>query len=176
MTWKIKKLILNYWNDEDGVIVSSKHAIVYGLHAARAVLEQAPETVLEIWIQENKRTSGTISKLTGLAGSIPLQYVSKTTLDRLAQYGRHQGIVIRKQQASTPVKDCDDLIREIAGVVPLILVLDVFRTRIIWVHACALQARPVCRPLSFQRTVRPASHRQSGRLHPVPRRIYRYLR
>ena len=104
--------------------MSPKHAIVYGLHAARAVLKQAPETVLEIWIQENKRTSGSISQLTDLAGSIPLQYVSKPTLDRLAQYGRHQGIVIRKQQASTPVKDCDDLIREIAGVVPLILVLD----------------------------------------------------
>jgi 23S rRNA (guanosine2251-2'-O)-methyltransferase len=104
--------------------VSPAHDIICGTHAARLVLMQAPETVLEIWIQENKRNSKSITQLTSLAGTIPVQYVSKGTLDKLAQYGRHQGIVMKRRRSKPAIQDISDLIRETGNALPLLLVLD----------------------------------------------------
>lgn len=85
---------------------------------------QAPETVLEIWVQENKHDAGSITQLTNLAGTIPVQYVSKGTLDKLAQYGRHQGIVIRRRRPKAAIHDIKDLNLATDSVLPLLLVLD----------------------------------------------------
>ena len=104
--------------------MSAAHDIIYGIHATRLVLEHAPDSVLEIWIQDNKRSSGSITQLTDMTGTIPVQYVSKNTLDKLAQYGRHQGIVMRKRRSQAVIHDLDDLVRASENTLPLFLVLD----------------------------------------------------
>lgn len=104
--------------------MSSVHDIIYGIHPARLVLMQSPETVLEVWIQENKRNTGSITGLTSLADTIPVQYVSKSTLDKLAKHGSHQGIVIRRRRPKTAIHDVKDLVHAAGSTLPLILVLD----------------------------------------------------
>ena len=104
--------------------MGSAHDIIYGIHPVRLVLMQAPETVLEIWIQENKRDTGSITQLTNLADTVPVRYVSKGSLDKLAQYGCHQGIVIRRRRPKTAIHDLKDLVLATSNTLPLILVLD----------------------------------------------------
>ena len=104
--------------------MSPAHDLIYGMHPVRLVLTQAPETVLEIWIQENKRDTGSIMQLTSLADTIPVHYVSKDTLDKLAQYGRHQGIVIKRRRSKTVIHELKDLFHDTGDTLPLLLVLD----------------------------------------------------
>lgn len=98
--------------------------IVYGIHAVRHALGMALPAVLEIWVQDNKKESRTIGQLIAAAGSIPVQYVPKQTLDRLAQYGRHQGIVIRKKRDKQAAPDLETLLHDAYTALPLFLVLD----------------------------------------------------
>lgn len=98
--------------------------IVYGLHAVRHALGMALPAVLEIWVQDNKKESRSIAQLIAAAGDIPVQFVPKRTLDRLAQYGRHQGIVIRKKREKKAIPDLDALLRDAHASLPLFLVLD----------------------------------------------------
>ena len=103
--------------------MGSVHDIIYGIHPARLVLMQSPETVLEVWIQENKRNTASITGLTNLADTVPVQYVAKGTLDKLAKNGNHQGIVIRRRRPKTLIHDVKDLVHA-GNTLPLILVLD----------------------------------------------------
>jgi len=99
--------------------------IIYGLHAARHALQQSAHTVLELWVQENKKDSKAISELIRAAGSSSIQYVSKQTLDKLAQYERHQGVVLKKRKEKQAVSDLAALLSDIDNdAIPLFLVLD----------------------------------------------------
>ena len=99
--------------------------IIYGLHAARHALQQSAHSVLEMWVQENKKNSQAISELIRTAGSLTIQFVSKQTLDKLAQYERHQGVILRKRKEKPATRDLAALLSEIDnGVLPLFLVLD----------------------------------------------------
>jgi len=99
--------------------------IIYGLHTIRHALQQSPHSVLEMWVQENKKDARAISELIKLAGSLTVQYVSKQTLDKLAQYERHQGVVLRKRKEKPPTHDLAALLSDIDNdALPLFLVLD----------------------------------------------------
>lgn len=105
--------------------MSSTTEIIYGLHSARHALQHSPDTVLEMWVQDNKKESQAIRELVKAAGSLAVQYASKQTLDKLAQYGRHQGVVLRKRQEKMAADDLDTLLNNIdTNVLPLFLVLD----------------------------------------------------
>jgi len=97
---------------------------IYGLHAVRAVLDHRPETLLAAKVLRD--ASG---KLDGLARAIgargvPLERLARAELDRLADGGVHQGIVV--EVAAAPefgIADFEALVVERGRAVRL-LVLD----------------------------------------------------
>ena len=98
--------------------------IIYGIHAARHALNISLPFVLEIWVQEDKKESGAIRKMIEQASGISIQYVSKQTLDKLSQYERHQGIVVRKRIEKMDVPDLDTLLLDAHKTLPIFLILD----------------------------------------------------
>jgi 23S rRNA (guanosine2251-2'-O)-methyltransferase len=76
----------------------ASHCFVYGIHAVRHALETSPEESLEMWIQAGTHNPAleAIRRLAGALG-LAVQEVPVRTLDRLAEDGRHQGVVLRRR-------------------------------------------------------------------------------
>jgi 23S rRNA (guanosine2251-2'-O)-methyltransferase len=99
--------------------------MVYGLHAIKAVLERAPERVLELWMAQ-PRDDARARELRELAArvGVSVQAVGSESLDRLAGDVAHQGAAA----AVRPLKAWDEkdlsaaLGRHVGD--PLLLVLD----------------------------------------------------
>lgn len=105
--------------------MSESTEVVYGLHAVRHALSQSADKVIEIWVQEGKQESKNIKTLLASAGSIPVHSVPKQTLDKLAEFGRHQGIALRQQKHPPGLQvDLEDLLVDAYKSNPLFLVLD----------------------------------------------------
>lgn len=98
--------------------------IIYGIHAARHALNLSLPSVLEVWVQEDKKDSGVIRQMIEQASGISIQYVPKQTLDKLSQYERHQGIVIRKRIEKKDMPDLDTLLLDAHETLPIFLILD----------------------------------------------------
>lgn len=99
--------------------------IVFGIHAARHALQHSPDSILEIWVQENKKDARNIQQLLDSTGTITVHFVNKQTLDRLAGYQRHQGIVLRrKMEKASGQQDLIDRLQEFAAEQAMILALD----------------------------------------------------
>lgn len=100
----------------------NKEELVYGLHAVRQILTTEAERILAVWIQQDAKLH-TIVALVQQYG-LTIQYVPKTTLDKLVNGQRHQGIVIRCRVKPlltvTTLESCLDAL----VVPPLLLVLD----------------------------------------------------
>lgn len=99
--------------------------LVCGLHAAATALEHTPEKVLAAWVDLQRADK----RLTEIRQALQKQGVAvesadRKRLDKLADGGNHQGIVLRVQMP--PEKDESDLFDRIAGLdhPPLLLVLD----------------------------------------------------
>lgn len=102
----------------------NKH-YVFGLHSVRQVLTNDVSRVIEVWAQQNRQDEKLLSLLTLIQQQgLAVQYVPKKTLDKLANLGHHQGIVIRchigKEKNSV---DLDDLLAQLTEM-PFLLVLD----------------------------------------------------
>lgn len=105
--------------------MSESTEVVYGLHAVRHALLQSADKVTEIWVQEGKQESKNIKTLLASAGSIPVHSVPKHTLDKLAEFGRHQGIALRQQKHPPGLQvDLEDLLVDAYKSKPLFLILD----------------------------------------------------
>lgn len=107
-----------------GVADQPKRNFVYGLHAVNAVLERAPERVLELWLSEPRDDAPfrALKQRADVAGVRP-QAVANAALLKLVGDVTHQGAVA----AVRPLKAWDehDLLKGLAEVpAPLILVLD----------------------------------------------------
>lgn len=106
-------------------MADSKRNFVYGLHAVNAVLERAPERLLELWIAQ-PRDDARARDLRDRAQALGLriQSVSVESLSKLVGDAAHQGAVA----AVRPLKAWDehDLIEALSGSAeePLLLVLD----------------------------------------------------
>lgn len=76
-------------------------ALVYGIHAVAAVLKN-PKGVAEIFVEGGNRPNARLTDLLTEAASaqLRLSYVPRDELDRMAEGGRHQGIVARLIGAS----------------------------------------------------------------------------
>jgi len=100
--------------------------IIYGLHAVRHALQHSPQAVLEIWVQDNRQTAKDIIRLLETAaGAASVQAVPRQTLDRLTEYGRHQGIAVRMRRGRLTAQDLDSLLLNVAATeLPLYLALD----------------------------------------------------
>lgn len=98
--------------------------LVYGLHAARGVVERRPEAIARARVQEGAggRLSGLLEALE--RHPIPVERVSRGELDRLCRGGRHQGIVLELRAApELGVADLEELVM-LRGRALRLLVLD----------------------------------------------------
>ncbi len=106
-------------------VAESKRNFVYGLHAVNAVLERAPERLLELWVAQ-PRDDARINELRDRAQNtgVRVQSVATEVLGKLVGEVAHQGAVA----AVRPLKAWDehdliDGLSQISGY-PLVLVLD----------------------------------------------------
>ncbi len=99
--------------------------LVYGIHAVAAALKN-PKGVVEILVEGGNRPNARIAELLTEAGSaqLRLSYVPRDELDRLAEGGRHQGIIAR--MVGDPVAAGMDLMELIESLdhPPFLLILD----------------------------------------------------
>jgi 23S rRNA (guanosine2251-2'-O)-methyltransferase len=106
-------------------VADSKRNLVYGLHAVNAVLERAPERVLELWTAQ-PRMAARLVQLRNRAqqAGVRVQEVGAETLVKLVGDVAHQGAVA----AVRPLKSWDehDLLEALQRLTedPLLLVLD----------------------------------------------------
>jgi 23S rRNA (guanosine2251-2'-O)-methyltransferase len=106
-------------------VADSKRNFVYGLHAVNAVLERAPERVLELWVAQ-PRVVARLAELTDRAqhAGVRVQSVGGETLAKLVGDVAHQGAVA----AVRPLKGWDehDLTQALQRLTedPLLLILD----------------------------------------------------
>jgi 23S rRNA (guanosine2251-2'-O)-methyltransferase len=106
-------------------VADSKRNFVYGLHAVNAVLERAPERLLELWIEQSRddvRTRELRDRAQVLG--LRVQPSSAEVLAKLVGDVVHQGAVA----AVRPLRAWDehDLLQELSKTVgdPLLLILD----------------------------------------------------
>lgn len=76
----------------------SENELVYGIHAVRHTLLNAPQDVLELWLKSDWHARG-ISEIRTLAvkNRIAIQEVPAATLDKLVPDGVHQGVALRRR-------------------------------------------------------------------------------
>ncbi len=72
--------------------------LLYGTHAVRATLQHASEDVLEMWLRQGTLSADlqTLQTL-AMAAGLKVQTCTIETLDKLAQGGAHQGVVVRRR-------------------------------------------------------------------------------
>jgi 23S rRNA (guanosine2251-2'-O)-methyltransferase len=105
-------------------VAESKRNFVYGLHAVNAVLERAPERVLELWIAQ-PRVVGRLNELKDRAqhAGVRVQSVGGEALAKLVGEVAHQGAVAAVRPLQTWNEQ--DLLESLAAVAdPLLLILD----------------------------------------------------
>ena len=106
-------------------MADSRRNFVYGLHATNAVLERAPERLLELWVAE-QRDDARARELSARAqhAGVRVQSVGSEALAKLVGEVAHQGVVA----AVRPLKAWDeqDLIASLSQLTqdPLLLILD----------------------------------------------------
>lgn len=106
------------------VVADHKRDLVYGLHAVRAVIDRAPERLLELWMAEPRQGARARDlKERARAAGLKVQMVGNESLAKLAGDVAHQGVVASVR----PLKPWDEetLIASLNAVPdPLLLVLD----------------------------------------------------
>ncbi len=98
--------------------------LVYGQHAVREAATYDPAGVEAVWVERGRR-DGRLERLLERLGrrGIPVERVQRRELDRLADGGNHQGVVLR--YSGTPARGEGELAELVAAEPePLLLVLD----------------------------------------------------
>ena len=96
---------------------------IFGLHAAQSQLTQAPEQVVEAWIQDSKnpRLKEVVALLRD--NGIAIQNSTAKALDKKAQGQRHQGVILRiKPAPSLNEHDLEQILNQ--QETPFLLILD----------------------------------------------------
>jgi len=105
-------------------VAEDKRNLVYGLHAVEAMIERAPERLLELWMAEPRQDARARAlRERAQAAGLRVQTVPAETLAKLAGEVAHQGVIA----ATRPLKPWDenDLAAALSEIErPLILVLD----------------------------------------------------
>lgn len=102
---------------------SSRHELLHGFHAVTRALERRADAVLELWIS-GRRADERMQALVSLAvaAGVTPQVADDSTLERLSEGERHQGIVARVR-ARTP-GTLPDLLERLKLAPADVLVLD----------------------------------------------------
>ena len=99
---------------------------IFGLHAVKQVLENAPETILNASIQESIQ-SESVSSLRELLNKlgVSIQIVPRVALNRMVKNQNHQGILLEVQKKTKKTeRDLDDILAQNQDANPLYLILD----------------------------------------------------
>ena len=99
---------------------------IFGLHAVKQILENAPETVLSASIQESIQ-SESVSSLRELLDKlgVSIQTVPRVALSRMVKNQNHQGILLEVQKKTKKTEhDLDDILVQNQDANPLYLILD----------------------------------------------------
>jgi 23S rRNA (guanosine2251-2'-O)-methyltransferase len=101
------------------------NAVAYGVHAVRVMLARSPARVRRVLLASG-REAGRLAEIRTLAqrSGVPVAAVDPADLDRLADGGRHQGVVAEVvPQAGDPETQLEEALERAVGP-PLLLVLD----------------------------------------------------
>jgi len=99
--------------------------VAYGIHSVRVLLTRTPQRVRRVLLASGREATR-LGELRELAQRAGVQVVTgdDTTLDKLAEGGRHQGVVAEiVPQAGDPETQLEEAIESARGA-PLLLVLD----------------------------------------------------
>ena len=100
-----------------------KPRLMYGFHAVKARLRAAPQTVIEVWVDEARQDARMRDFLVVLANAgLTAHMADGGRLDKMVGGARHQGIVA-KVEPVTMARTLAEVIEVIEGA-PLIIVLD----------------------------------------------------
>ena len=81
----------------------ARSELVFGVHAVRALVEQDPAGVLEVWLQARREPPALRRALSLPAASdIAVHRASRETIERMADSRAHQGVVARYRPSATP--------------------------------------------------------------------------
>ena len=96
---------------------------VYGFHAVKARVRAAPESVMEIWVDQARNDARMRDLMTAIANSgLQVRMVDGARLDKLVGGARHQGVVARVEPVAM-ARTLDEVVESIEGAA-LIVVLD----------------------------------------------------
>lgn len=96
---------------------------MYGFHAVKARLRSAPQTIIEVWVDESRQDARMRDFLAVLANAgLAARMADGGRLDKMVGGARHQGVVA-KVEAVTMARTLAEVIEVIEGA-PLIVVLD----------------------------------------------------
>ncbi|MDB9751487.1 23S rRNA (guanosine(2251)-2'-O)-methyltransferase RlmB [Gammaproteobacteria bacterium] len=99
---------------------------IFGLHAVKQILENAPETILSASIQESIQ-SESVSSCRELLNNlgVSIQTVPRVALSRMVKNQNHQGILLEVQKKTKKTEhDLDDILVQNQDANPLYLILD----------------------------------------------------
>jgi 23S rRNA (guanosine2251-2'-O)-methyltransferase len=99
--------------------------VAYGMHAVRVLLSRTPQRVRRVLVAAGKE-AGRLAEIRALAAQagIAVVTVEEASLDKLADGGRHQGVLAEvAARSGDPETQLEEAL-EAAGATPLLLVLD----------------------------------------------------
>ncbi len=100
-----------------------KPRLMYGFHAVKARLRAAPQTVIEVWVDEGRQDARMRDFLSVLANAgLAAHMADGGRLDKMVGGARHQGVVA-KVEPVTMARTLAEVIEAVEGA-PLIIVLD----------------------------------------------------
>ncbi|MBA6329093.1 23S rRNA (guanosine(2251)-2'-O)-methyltransferase RlmB [Colwellia sp. MB02u-6] len=108
--------------------MAKQEELVFGIHAVKALIENAPERFIELWLLKG-REDDRLMPIINLAQQygIPAQMASRKVLDDKSEGDQHQGVVARVKPGKVFTEaDLDDILAEAAGKeqAPFLLILD----------------------------------------------------
>ena len=106
--------------------MSKRTERLFGLHTVKQVLQNSPDTILNVWVQQSlgseaiRSIHDAINKL-----GVSIQTVPRSTLDKMTKNQNHQGVMLEVRQVSKKTEsDLEDVLEEYKETNPLYLILD----------------------------------------------------
>ncbi len=99
---------------------------IFGLHAVKQILENAPETILSASIQESIQSESvsSIHKLLNKLG-VSIQTVPRAALSKMVKNQNHQGVILEvRKKAKKTEHDLEDILAQNQDANSLYLILD----------------------------------------------------
>jgi 23S rRNA (guanosine2251-2'-O)-methyltransferase len=121
--WNSTLKIIEFPFFSGNLIMSTEY--VFGCHAVQSLLQHQPQQVLEIWL-DKQRHDARLQQIEQLARQtgLKIQKAPRNTLDKFANGGNHQGVVIRsKIPPALQEADLPDFLAKLSAA-PFLLVLD----------------------------------------------------